>query len=60
MDTIEILEVIRQNIKTAHWAKDMFGDTTAEEREAYREQYAAMTKAIEAIREQEQRKGANE
>jgi hypothetical protein len=60
MDTIEILGIIRQNIKTKHMAEDMFGEKTAAEREAYREQFAAMTKAIEAIREQEQRKGANE
>lgn len=55
MSEIETLEIIRQNIKTHHMAVDMWDGTTSEERAAYREQFAVMTKAIAALREQQER-----
>ena len=60
MNEIETLKIIRQNIKTKHMVKDMFDGSTKEERDAYRQQFSAMTNAIEAICEKREReKGCN-
>ena len=47
---IKLLETVRQNLKTEHMVADMAGDTTAEDREIYKETFRLLTFAIECLR----------
>ena len=53
MSEIDTLGIILQNIKTKHMARDMWGDITECERDAYREQCSVILRAIEVFQERE-------
>lgn len=56
-EAIERIQEVMTIIRTQHMCKDMDGECTTEDRETYIQRFEALRMAIEALQEQERKKG---